>query len=520
MRRNNPNWGLAVFMAVLATIAILVFLAFHQAKGVDLGIAQSAETRAFRVDVIDTTLGLPIRPDSFQVIVYYQNASTGAPTYFAASGAAAPEWIKRTALGAAAGSDSTWVFFDTLGNIDNDQGNGYYFGTVLAWAQATAFPTPFNFTLIDSNYATTLGKAARDSAIVSGLSLATTSNAISAMTIAQSAIGTDELASDAITAAKIADDALDSATFADDAKTMVAIRADSGNASGGASTFDPAADPVATVTTVTNSLGTSLDASEVTQGAADKVGFYTLNMGDDSAAWISGADTSAMQHLRESMVAAGTGEQYDSILVLDTSGTPAPIPWAHVTVYLDGFSGNGFPAMANAAGWAMLNLGASTAYDVLGHASGFVIGAYNMTTGSGGTFCDTLMGYDIDLGSPGSADLCRVSGTIRGSDGQAIAGAKVYLNLVFPADSVPIDTATATTVTSLIAGQQAYATTDANGQWYLDRIPNAYLTPYSHYIYLALKNNVTVPGHGTDQGAGRMVVVPAGATADIEDLVR
>lgn len=40
-----------------------------------------------------------------------------------------------------------------------------------------------------------------------------------------------------------------------------------------------------------------VNVAGITQGTADKIGFYTWNMGDDSAGWASGADTSMARHM-------------------------------------------------------------------------------------------------------------------------------------------------------------------------------------------------------------------------------
>lgn len=180
--------------------------------------------------------------------------------------------------------------------------------------------------------------------------------------------------------------ALDSGDFALDARKMIAIRADSGNAlrpttagrtldvtaggeagidldntAGTISTSEFAAETdivssgaittsggaVSTVTTVTNSIGTSLGASELDLATADKIGEATWSMANDTAdvRWANATDTSfgriiaqGFTYLKEmhdsldtqgwaatgagvAITAANMGQIADSVWGKDTSNT-------------------------------------------------------------------------------------------------------------------------------------------------------------------------------------------------------
>jgi len=76
---------------------------------------------------------------------------------------------------------------------------------------------------------------------------------------------------------------------------------------------------------------------------------------------------------------------------------------------------------------------------------------------------DTLWGYNIPVGSPGSANLCRLYGYMYGIDGQPVNGGVITASL--PGRNM-IDSC----VGGALDGYEKSATTDSVGYWYLDLV--------------------------------------------------
>jgi len=210
---------------------------------------------------------------------------------------------------------------------------------------------------------------------------------------------------------------------------------------------------------------------------------------------------------------SGSGAQAVSILVLDTSGADAAIAGVKVTIYLDGYTGTALVATANGSGIASFSLDASTAYDVLvGPLGGYIFDAYDMTTGSGATFTDTVMGYDVNLGTSSTPNVCRVSGRVVELAGNPVKGATVYID-VEGGDAAPSNVVdTANNINFARYGRST--TSDANGDWYLDRVYSASFTPALNYQYRFEKRGlIALPLTGVT------ITVPSQATARIEDLI-
>jgi hypothetical protein len=180
-------------------------------------------------------------------------------------------------------------------------------------------------------------------------------------------------------------------------------------------------------------------------------------------------------------VTAGTGDQNDSILVLDTSGADAPVPLAKVSLYLDGYSGNALIDNASSAGWAEFSLGRSTAYDAVTTLPGFVFPNYDMTTGSGATFKDTIMGYNIDFGTGTTAGYKVVHGReYIGGDSLSgsVTGVVVTATLVTRRSTVHGDITFADTLNDNSLGNRVVAidTSNSTGFWQIAVPMNTIIT--------------------------------------------
>jgi hypothetical protein len=171
---------------------------------------------------------------------------------------------------------------------------------------------------------------------------------------------------------------------------------------------------------------------------------------------------------------------------MDTSGTDAPVPWATVSVYADGFTGNALVATSDGAGWAIFNLSASTAYDVLVTVPGFSFAQHDITTGAGGTDSILIQGYDITIGSPGSPSLKRIYGyeyaDSLATGPQRLEGCRVVYEITIAAQS---DSVLADSALGVNYGYTYIAETftDANGLWQIDVPLHSNLIPVALTCY-------------------------------------
>lgn len=99
----------------------------------------------------------------------------------------------------------------------------------------------------------------------------------------------------------------------------------------------------------------------------------------------------------------GTGAQALTIVVIDTSGVDATVPFAFITIQNSAQTSIIAYGTANSSGsLSGLFTSASTAYKGIGISNGFYFPTYSFTTGSGASHTDTIRGYDIPT-SAGSA---------------------------------------------------------------------------------------------------------------------
>jgi hypothetical protein len=163
-------------------------------------------------------------------------------------------------------------------------------------------------------------------------------------------------------------------------------------------------------------------------------------------------------------VTAGTGPQVVSMTLLDTSGADAVLAGQNITIYNDGLTGNPITATTSGSGVATFNLFPSTAYDVIAAIPGFIFPNYDMTTGSGASFSDTLMGYNITMPSPTAANVKRiyvdVGDLAPDTDSLKLQNATLSVEFVSPInDTIPYDTTNSQTI-----GRNWMRTVNANGK--------------------------------------------------------
>jgi hypothetical protein len=185
---------------------------------------------------------------------------------------------------------------------------------------------------------------------------------------------------------------------------------------------------------------------------------------------------------------SGSGLQTLSVTVLDTSGTDAVVPSVNVTVQNLAQSANLWWGDAAATGIASGNNDVSTAICLVGYLPGYIFPLFKDTTGSGTTFSDTLRGYNVDVGSPGSANLKRVYAyEYNGVD--TLQGLLVVATLMNPpatGDSVVVDTSTGVQYS---AGMKISGRTGSDGKWTLDLPLNSNISPFGNRWKLTCYND-------------------------------
>lgn len=209
---------------------------------------------------------------------------------------------------------------------------------------------------------------------------------------------------------------------------------------------------------------------------------------------------------------AGGGAQTDSFFVYDTSGTDELVPDVDITVKPSGGGAAiAYGSQTDANGYLQYNLSASTEYLFQMRRIGYAFSDSTYTTDSGDSDSIAFLCYDLEYPAPSSATVCAVSGTLIDPEGNAIQGAEINLQLSLGQDSLAVHAG----VAALVGILTQTTTTDDNGQWTLERIPNADITPeFTTYTYSAKKAGILIPGHYKDG-----VEVPDQANANIEDIL-
>ena len=158
---------------------------------------------------------------------------------------------------------------------------------------------------------------------------------------------------------------------------------------------------------------------------------------------------------------SGEGTYPVTIRAVDSSGTDAAISGIPIAIWDMSSVLQGY-LVTNSSGYVVFNQDSGS----------FVIGAslkngywwgYDTVLVAGAAETDTLWGYDIPVGSPGSANLCRLYGYMYGIDGQPVNGGVITASL--PGRNM-IDSC----VGGALDGYEKSATTDSVGYWYLDLV--------------------------------------------------
>lgn len=167
-----------------------------------------------------------------------------------------------------------------------------------------------------------------------------------------------------------------------------------------------------------------------------------------------------------SAVTSGLGNDRVTLYAVDTSGTDAAV--SDVVFTFKDMSGNDLGNIrTKSGGYNYFDWTATDTLLVTGVLVGYVWSGMADGTNDSliitGDQTDTLFGYNINVGSPGSANLCRLYGYIYGIDGQPVNGASVTASL---SGRGLIDSCAAVA----LDGYAKSAQTNSVGYWYLDLV--------------------------------------------------
>jgi hypothetical protein len=480
-------------------IALLLLVCVNLLGGVNLAQGQvrihnTSDNIAIAGQVLDSAGEVYVNPDSVEITVIFQDGTEA----FAAT------WYN-TADAQAADVGSYLVYDAAFDDIDGAKGLGRY--EILA-----------KFTYIDQDQAKTWDEmrtlwVTYDSVVIDGSVLAGLSNAISATTIAASAIGQSEIATDAIDADAIKMAAIGQSEIGQFAIDADAVHADlidkfwneprAGHTTqdsygAGLDTLIANVEAVKSKTDGLNFIGGDVKATldgelvavsgfsagaitasafadnaiqpgKIAQGTADKIGFYTWNMSHDTAAHFHDSAFGAQWHGWQAGGEGGAGAIPCTLQVVITSGADTTaLQGAFLRVYNSDETATAATGTSDANGRAVFSLDAGT-FHVYGYQGGYsFVPQPDTVTVSAGGVTDTLWATPFDPGSPATADLCRVYGWVNDLSGADIAGASVRTRVA----ASPLRLGNL-----VISPYKLTTTTDSTGYWFLDVIPSGDLTP-------------------------------------------
>jgi len=171
----------------------------------------------------------------------------------------------------------------------------------------------------------------------------------------------------------------------------------------------------------------------------------TLGTAHGAGTWTTGGD--------------GGGSNTITVYAVDTSGTDEAKADTKLTVVND--AGSHVSAQwTNSSGYIAFKLDDGS-YTVKGRKTGYVFSDYDLTVSGAST--DTVLGYDIEVGTPGDADLSRVYGYLRDVSDNPLIGAVVTASRVKGTNAVD---SSGTGV--IISANVASAATDTLGYFFID----------------------------------------------------
>lgn len=156
---------------------------------------------------------------------------------------------------------------------------------------------------------------------------------------------------------------------------------------------------------------------------------------------------------------AGSGPYRVILRMVDTSGTDAAVSGVHFTAY-DATNGDVATGLSSAAGLDTVNLEAGT-HTIISAKTGYYFPSKSITVSANVT--DTVEGYDISVGIPLAASVCRVYGYLSDYSGNILMGAKVVAKTANVTSIV--DTAS---TRRIIAPIERVAKADTSGYWFVD----------------------------------------------------
>ncbi len=234
-----------------------------------------------------------------------------------------------------------------------------------------------------------------------------------------------------------------------------------------ATDLDILADIRGTITpTDTNSSGEEIAVMPDHFSAADSLGFQGSGSSLTKEAVAAAVRDTAQANPAYFYGPTNVGSGTDTVVIfaVDTSGTDTPIEDVKVTI--KNAAGSNVVVQYTDGGGRITAYLDPASYTLLGRKTGFLWPSDALTV-SGNNDSVAFKGYDISIGSPGSANTCRVYGYLWTADGEPEEGARVSAYLpggVTRSDGI------------IVSPFPLITTSDGDGYFYLDLIPSSSLT--------------------------------------------
>lgn len=159
---------------------------------------------------------------------------------------------------------------------------------------------------------------------------------------------------------------------------------------------------------------------------------------------------------------SGGGSYTATIHAVDSAGTDSGVAGIPITVKNLTGSTNGF-ITTNSSGYAVFNLD-SGSYDISAPLGYGYIWLRDTILVNAAALTDTLWGYNVVIGTPGAANLCRLYDNVHDLNGNPIQGVQVEATLV-SSQNVRDSCSNVS-----LSGYRVTAVSDTSGYWYLDLI--------------------------------------------------
>lgn len=223
--------------------------------------------------------------------------------------------------------------------------------------------------------------------------------------------------------------------------------------------------PDSVLHTLDSTIGYNVEVYCWYPGYADEFSYFdyhiaplevAVNLGSDSV-YVKGGIVDTLRH-NESEGTNPLADKIISFVVIDSSGTDSKV--TGVTISATDIDGNnGQQATSHSGGTCSLTV-VDGLYSIRASKNGYIFSSDSFTVSA--DYTDTVWGYNIDLGTSGDPDLCRVYGTVRTLGGAVVPYAKFTITMPTNAYDSCSDATLDQTAIPVVA--------NGSGVWYVDLV--------------------------------------------------